>query len=138
MAKIVVVGDDATCIAIATAVIESILHEAVHVEDPLDVVEQIVATDARLVILDEHFAEFDAFQIAEMIRQDPEVPRELPIVLMACDTPNLRRLYQAGVTDYMLKESSSVMIQDMVLNYLGDEAGASDASEDDPVAFLNR
>ena len=113
------------------------MHEAVHVEDPLDLVEKVVATEAHLVILDERFAEFDAFQIAEMLREDPDVPRELPILIMASDAPNAMRLHQAGVTDYIPKESPSVTIQDMVVKYLGDEAGVSDAPQDDPVTFLD-
>ena len=136
MARIIVAGADAAGVTCISAAIESLRHESICVADPLDVLHEVVVNDAALVFLDEYFPYFNALQITEMLREDPEVPEWLPIVIMACDEPNAKQMYEIGVTDYVLKEASTVTIQDMVVKYLRDDAGAPDATRNNPVAFL--
>lgn len=78
-------------------------HDVVWVQDGLDACDQVLAQRPALVFLDEELPVFNAFEVAVILRGDPEVPKELPIFLLSDATVEPHRLEQSGFTGLFRK-----------------------------------
>lgn len=135
MASIVVAGQDAACIDLVSAIIEGLGHKIVFVESAADVVGEVIERGAAMAVLDERMETFDGFEVAAMLRADPEIVDTFPILLLVALEVDSRKLDQAGVTETFVKNRDSVEFEDLLLKCLGDEAGLS-AADRNPVEFL--
>ena len=135
MAKIVVAGQDAVAIDTVSASIEGLGHETIIVESAADVVGEVIAHEAAMAVLDESMETFDGFEVAAMLRADPDIIDAFPILLLVDFVVDSRKLDKAGVTETFVKDRSSGELEGLLLKCLGDEAGTS-AAERDPVEFL--
>ena len=123
MAKILVVGDDLVSTGNVEATIAAEGYEVISGMTGLDAVEMTLEQTPDMVIMDESLAVFNGFEACQMLRDDPEVPNELPIVLLSSGDIDVRKLEAVGATDYMLKTLENTGVRDMVINLLGDKAG---------------
>ncbi len=135
MAVIVVAGQDAAWIELVSATIEGLGHKAVFAESAMDVVDEVLEHEADAAVLDEVMETFDGYEVAAMLRAEPEVADTFPIVLLAAQEVDRRKLEIAGVTGCIVKDRPSAEFADLLLKCLGDEAGVS-ASDGDPLGFL--
>ena len=53
---------------------------------------------AVAVFLDVNLPVFDGLEVASLLREDPDVPRELPIVLITGNDTNSRDMHAAGIS----------------------------------------
>lgn len=135
MAIIVVAGQDAGSIDLVSATIEGLGHKAVFVESAADVVGEVLEYQAAAAVLDEVMEAFNGYEVAAMLRAEPEVADAFPILLLAARAVDSRKLERAGVTECFIKDRQSGEFADLLIKCLGDEAGVS-ADDDSPVAFL--
>lgn len=135
MAKILVAGQDAAAIDAVSASIEVLGHETIIVESATDVVGEVIEHAAAMVVLDEHMETFDGFEVAAMLRADPDIVDAFPILLLVSLAVDSRKLDKAGVTETFVKDRDSAEFEGLLLKCLGDEAGTT-AAERDPVEFL--
>lgn len=135
MAKILVAGQDAAAIDAVSASIEGLGHETIIVESATDVVGEVIEHAAAMVVLDEHMETFDGFEVAAMLRADPDIVDAFPILLLVSLAVDSRKLDKAGVTETFVKDRDSAEFECLLLKCLGDEAGTT-AAERDPVEFL--
>lgn len=135
MAKILVAGQDAAAIDAVSASIEGLGHETIIVESATDVVGEVIEHAAAMVVLDEHMETFDGFEVAAMLRADPDIVDAFPILLLVSLAVDSRKLDKAGVTETFVKDRDSAEFEGLLLKCLGDEAGTT-AAERDPVEFL--
>lgn len=135
MAKILVAGQDAAAIDAVSASIEGLGHETIIVESATDVVGEVIEHAAAMVVLDEHMETFDGFEVAAMLRADPDIVDAFPILLLVSLAVDSRKLDKAGVTETFVKDRDSAEFEGLLLKCLGDEAGTT-AAERDPLEFL--
>ena len=135
MAKIVVAGQDAAAIDAVSASIEGLGHEIIIVESAVDVVDEVVEHGAAMAILDERMETFDGFEVAAMLRADPDIVNAFPILLLVTLEVDSRTLDKAGVTETFVKDRNSAEFEGLLLKCLGDEAGTP-AADRNPVEFL--
>lgn len=135
MAKILVAGQDAAAIDAVSASIEVLGHETIIVESATDVVGEVIEHAAAMVVLDEHMETFDGFEVAAMLRADPDIVDAFPILLLVSLAVDSRKLDKAGVTETFVKDRDSAEFEGLLLKCLGDEAGTT-AAERDPLEFL--
>ena len=135
MAKILVAGQDAAAIDAVSASIEVLGHETISVESATDVVGEVIEHAAAMVVLDEHMETFDGFEVAAMLRADPDIVDAFPILLLVSLAVDSRKLDKAGVTETFVKDRDSAEFEGLLLKCLGDEAGTT-AAERDPLEFL--
>lgn len=135
MAKIVVAGQDAAAIDTVLVSIEGLGHETIIVESAADVVGEVIEHAAAMAVLDEHMETFDGFEVAAMLRADPDIVDVFPILLLVGIEVDSRKLDKAGVTETFVKAHDSGELEALLLKCLGDEARTS-AAERDPLEFL--
>jgi len=135
MAIIVVAGQDAASNRLVSATIEGLGHKAVIVESAMDVVDEVLEHAAAAAVLDEVMETFDGYEVAAMLRAEPEVADAFPILILAAQEVDSRKLDTAGVTECFVKDRESGEFADLLVKCLGDEAGVS-AAEGNPVEFL--
>ena len=135
MAIIVVAGQDLAFIDLVSATIEGLGHKAVLVESAVDVVHEIIEHQAAAAVLDEVMETYDGYEVAAMLRAEPEVADTFPILLLVALNADIHKLDRAGVTECFIKGRQSAEFADLLIKCLGDEAGIS-AADDDPVEFL--
>ena len=135
MAIIVVAGQDAASIRLVSATIEGLGHKAVVVDSAMNVVDEVLEHEAAAAVLDEVMETFDGYEVAAMLRTEPEVADAFPILILAAQEVDIRKLDNAGVTECFVKDRQSAEFADLLLKCLGDEAGVS-AADDNPVKFL--
>ena len=127
MAIIVVAGQDAVSIRLVSATIEGMGHKAVVVESATDVVDEVLKLEAAAAVLDEVMETFDGYEVAAMLRAEPEVADAFHILLLAAHELDSRKLDNAGVTECFVKDRQSAEFADLLTKCLGDEAGLSAA-----------
>lgn len=135
MAIIVVAGRDAAVIEFVSAMIEGLGHKAVLVESAPDVVNEVIEHQAAAAVLDEVMETYDGYEVAAMLRAEPEVDDAFPILLLVTLGVDRRKLDRAGVTECFIKDRESGEFADLLMKCLGDDAGIS-AAGDTPVEFL--
>ena len=118
-----------------SATIEGLGHKAILVESATDVVDEVLEHQAAAAVLDEVMESFDGYEVAAMLRAEPEVADTFPILLLAAHDVDSRKLEAAGMTECFIKDRDSSEFANLLMKCLGGEAGIS-AADDNPVKFL--
>ena len=134
MTKVVLAGEDPECMDSVRATIESMGHEVFFVESAVDVVEEVLEQEAALAVLDESMATFDGYEVAQMLREEPNVPDVFSVLLLVSEDTDGRKLERAGVSECFVKGHNSAELSDLLVKMLGDEAGVG--LEEEAADFL--
>lgn len=137
MADIIVAGQATACIDMVAAAIEGLGHRVLHVQSAVDVVGEAIEYGAAMAVLDEHMDMFDGFEVAAMLRDEPEISDPFPILLLVAAPVDVRKLEKSSVTDTFVKDRESIAFENLLIKYLGDDAGVS-AADQDPADFLRQ
>ena len=122
MATILIADQDYTSSAIMAACLEGEGHTVVIAMTGLEAQELALSELPDMIFLATALPIFNGFETCEMLRDDPEVPKELPIVLIASDTPDTHTLEHVGATSFFMREHLSADLRELVINLLGDKA----------------
>ena len=125
MAKILLAGEDQTALDNMEATLSGEGHEVVTAATGLEAYETTLSENPDLVYLEVNMPIFNGFETCEMIREDPEIPKNLPLVLIADDDVPAKKMEQYEVTNQLPKNHLSVDLCEMTINTLG----AKDPSE---------
>ncbi len=77
-----------------------------------------LAPDAELVFLDASLPIFDGYEVAALLRGDPEVPRDLPILLFSDDAAEPHQFERAGFTGQFRKSHSYCDVRELLSTHL--------------------
>lgn len=125
MAKILVAGQDLATLATIEAAIEGEGHDVVAALNGLEAYEKALLEQPDLVMLETAMPVFNGFETCRMLREDPEVPKTLPIVLITAEQIDPRKFEHSLATDQLLKVHSSLQLRDMLVKLLGEKAAVS-------------
>ena len=120
MAKILLVGDDIGAVDLMAASAEGLGYETVCIYLSVDTVETAINEAVDLVILEEKMNYFNGFEVAEQLRADPDVPRELPILMMTKNNIDARDLLHYGITGTILPEVDPAMLRERLVALTGE------------------
>ncbi len=118
MATIVIATGDAALYSTLSAEIEGQGHAVEWATDGKDAHEAVLASQPALVFLDLTLTVFNGLETAAMLRGDPDVAAELPILLLTDDDLNPHEVEAAGLTalfpkahgEYELRECLSQLV----------------------------
>ena len=99
MAKILLATDDAELYTILSAEIEGEGHVCLWTVEGQEAYEIALNEQPDAVLLDVALDIFDGFECCTMLREDPDIPKELPILLLSDDSINpklLERVHASG------------------------------------------
>ena len=123
MAKILLAGEDLAILDTMQAAIEGEGHEVLTAATGLDAYETTLSDEPDLVFLEMAMPVFNGFETCEMIRQDPDVPATLPIILLTNEDQDVRKLVNVGVSEQFSKVHLTVELRDLLVKHLEDKAG---------------
>ncbi len=103
-------------------------------------IEKIGASDYDIVFLDYRMPNMDGIETVRRLRElYPEKTGRMPIIALTASaiSGDREKLLEAGFTDYLSKPVNISEMEDMMLKYLGTDAGIShEAEEDAPCADI--
>lgn len=120
MAKILLATTDTGLQDVFSAETEGEGHELLIVMDGQEAFEAGLDGEADLVFLDVNLPVFNGLEICSMLREDPTVPRELPIYLLTNDDQNAYSLEKAGVTGTFSKTHEAWQLRELLADWLRD------------------
>lgn len=121
MATILIVGNDIGPVDIMALSAEGLGYEAVTLYESMDTVEQTIALSPDLVILDEKMDVFNGYETASNLRADPEVPGELPILMVIKKSAEQYELDGAGITDTLSSwEIDPAALREILVRHTGE------------------
>ena len=124
MASILIATDDSALYEILAAEIGAEGHEAHWAIDGHEACEMVPGTDPSLIMLDAGLAIYNAFETCALLRSDPEVPAQLPILILSDDDVDPHKLEKVRATALFPKTHPAHDLRDALVKYLGSEAGA--------------
>ncbi len=124
MATILIATDDATLHEVLSAEISAEGHTVLWAADGREALEMALEERMELALLDAHLPVHDGYALCELLRADPEVPARLPLLLLADEDLNVRKLEQVGATAQFPKTHLAQELVDALVKYLGPLAGA--------------
>lgn len=122
VATILLAGDDFAALSAIGATIESEGHRLVEVPDGFEAVEIAPKCAPDLVLLDSSMSVFNGFETARLLRDDPDIPAAVPILILSGSDVDLRTIERAGATAAIGKGISASELRDLLVKYLGPKA----------------
>ncbi len=123
MGTVLVACDDASVQAVLTAEIEGQHHRVLTAGTGLDVLDAVAAQCPDLVVISVSLPVFNGIEVAQALRQDPDVPAHLPIILFTAETAWTPQLERAGFTDLLCVNHDVGEVADMLARHLPPSAG---------------
>lgn len=120
MARLLVATSDTVLGEQLTAEAEAAGHACQWCVDGVDAVDAIGAETVDAVFLDINLAVFSGLEVAERVRADPNVPKELAVFLLSDDDVDPRVLERHGVTALFPKTHQSWQVVELLTRTLGD------------------
>lgn len=122
MAKILIAGEDLAAIMNVEGTVEGEGHEVFSETNGLDAHQTALAQQVDLVFLEVSIPVYNGFETCAMIREDPEIDSNLPIVFLTTDPVDAKKMEEVGATDQLPKNHLSVELQEMLVRHLGEKA----------------
>jgi hypothetical protein len=133
VAVVLIASENAEEVGVLAGAIESLGHTALPLVTTENIVEDVTLNDVRLVLLAEHLLPYTSYETCGMLREDPTVSPELPILMIVRGPGNARKLEQSGFTGTIDPDMSAAELSEEVVRQLGDDAVPE---EIDPLAGL--
>jgi DNA-binding response OmpR family regulator len=96
MTQILIATEDSSVADILQGEVEGEGYESVWCVSGQDAYEITSSGNAQLVLLDSAIAVFDAFATCKLLRNDPDIPATLPVILVTGVEPDYRRVESVG------------------------------------------
>jgi len=125
VARILAAGQDLFSLDSVIAVASGDGHEVATAFTGLDAYETAIAQSPDLIILEAAMPVFNGYETCLMLRNDPEIPEALPIILMTPERIDAKKMEYIKATDQLPKLHQSVEFHDMMVKYLGDKAAVA-------------
>lgn len=122
MARILIADDDSSAFEVMSVALAADGHEVLYAADGQEAYQKTLEAKPDLVFLDVMMPVFDGFETCRMLRDDPDVPAELPIVFLTSVDTVSKKFEEAGGTDYLPKRHMIQDLQDLLVRHLGPKA----------------
>ena len=119
MAKILLATGDAALHAVFEAELEGGGHEVIWAADGQEACALALAESPDLVLLEPNLPVFSGVETCVLLREDPEIPRYLPIMLVTDEEVNPHTVDKARVTEVFPKTHHVSELLDLVVEYAG-------------------
>ncbi|HPO15370.1 MAG TPA: response regulator [Candidatus Hydrogenedentes bacterium] len=118
MAVILIATPDATLQSIFAAEINAQGHALLWALDGKEACDLVLSDQPQLVFLDPTLPIFNAFETCRLLRDDPQSPPGLPIIILSDDDVDSRRLNKCQATACFPKTHLENDLRDLIVKYL--------------------
>lgn len=123
VATIVIADLDSAFVLSMQATLEGEGHTVHTALDGYEALTLCQGVDPDLVFLATNLAVLTGEAVTEALRDDPDMPPDLPIILICGEDPNIRAVEQCGATGWMARGLESHALRERVVDWLGSRAG---------------
>lgn len=125
MARVLVADDDFASLEVMAAALAAEGHEVICADSGQEAYELTLSEKPALVFLDVMMPASNGYETCRRLRQDPEVPAVLPIILLTALDADRKLMEQVGATDYLSKRHMVRELRALLTKYLGPETTAN-------------
>lgn len=122
MARILVADDDTASLDVMALALSAEGHQVICAANGQEAYEIALQEKPDLVFLDIMMPIYSGYETCELLRNDPEVPKELPIVFLTSLDADTRMLEKVGASDHLPKRHMVVELREVLAKHLGPEA----------------
>ncbi|GMV95010.1 MAG: hypothetical protein AMXMBFR82_47880 [Candidatus Hydrogenedentota bacterium] len=122
VARILVADDDTASLDVMALALTAEGHEVSCATNGQEAYELTLHDKPDLVFLDIMMPVYSGYETCELLRNDPEVPSELPIVFLTSLEPDTRMLERVGASDHLPKRHMVVELRELLARHLGADA----------------
>jgi CheY-like chemotaxis protein len=122
MGMVLVACDDIALQQILTAELEAHEHTVITASTGQEVHERTLAANPDIIFLTVSLPVFSGLETVQVLRQDPQVPPELPIILVLTSDVGQGAIRRAKVTDVLPVQHSAAEVLELLSRYLPPEA----------------
>lgn len=124
MARVLIATMDSRQYDALSAEVSGEGHDVIWALDGKDAYDQTLAQAPELVFLDESLEVFNAFEVAEMFRGDPDVPAALPVFLLSDHAVEPHRFEHSGFTGQFTKTHGYHELRELLAAHIRPETTA--------------
>lgn len=99
MATILIATMDSSEFAILSAEVEGEGHGVLWASDGKEAVDLVLTHSPAIAFVSSALPVYDGFEVAKILRGDPDVPRDLPLLLLSDEAVEPHRFEQSGFTE---------------------------------------
>ena len=118
MAKILIAGEDAECVDVFSAEVAALGHDVVFAATGQEAYDLVLETPPDLVFLDLQLPIFNAYETCRILRGDPDVAAQLPIIFIVKRDVDVRAIEQAGATGWIAKDHAAYEVNELLAHHL--------------------
>lgn len=118
MARILIATDDTETAQLLTVSAGALGHETRVALNGLEAVEVALDWQPDLIFLSESLRVYNGFELCAILRADPQISREIPILLVTSSEPDAKTLELAGLTDRLAPDSLGVEMRETLSRFL--------------------
>ena len=126
MSVILVATVDTEYLSILSNTIEALGHTPLPLRGTENVVEDVTLNDAELVLVAPDLLPCAGGAPCEILREDPTVPAELPILLLIDGKGDVRRIEKTGFSGTLSPALSAAELSEEIVRQLGENAAPAD------------
>ena len=126
MAHILVADDDYAFRERFEAELSAARHVVSTADDGYQALEAASSAPLDLVFVSPNLAIFNGFEVCRMLRSDPEIPADMPVVLVCGRDIDPHDVESAGFTRTFAKSHAFGEVQELLADLLGPLAGPRD------------
>ncbi len=125
MATILIATADAQLYEIFNAEITGEGHTVLWAGNGQETLELTLENAPHLIFLDTALEIFNAFETCHLIREEPDLPKTLPVVLLSDNEINPKKTEQVSATSVFPKTHDAAALHDQLVTLLGVDAGTA-------------
>lgn len=118
MARILVASEDMACAEILAAELGGQGHAITVASSGYEAHQRALAEQPEIVFLDIPLQVFNGYEVCRMLRDDPEIPKNLPIICLTTPDVKDRLMEKAGFTEAIPKQHEAWEIQEVLSRHL--------------------
>lgn len=133
MGVILIASNDIEQVARIAGTVESLGHTPLPLHSTENVIEDVLLNGVAMVLLSENLVPYSGWETCELLRADPTIPPDLPILLLLEGRGNVRRLEKSGFDGTLDPAAPTALVGEEFSRLLGPRAAPEGL---DPLADL--
>lgn len=122
MGHIVIADDDTASLDVLTVALEAEGHSISYAMNGQEAYEKVLEEKPDLVFLDVMMPVFNGFETCRMLREDPDVPKALPIIFLTAVEVDGVVLEKSGATACLPKRHMVTELRELLSRHLPPDA----------------
>lgn len=118
MARVLIASEDTSWADLLGSTVNAEGHEAVFATNGRDAYERALETRPQMIFVDMVLPVYSGFELCRLLRADPDISPDVPIVLTGATAPRSRQIEEAGASAHIMKTVSATELREILVEHL--------------------